>query len=66
MRKRPTLKTDRLILHPFVLSDATVVQQLAGSRNVADTTLFVPHPYLDGMAESWIAAHDIDRDFRRV
>ena len=30
---------------------------MAGDAKIADTTLHVPHPYLDGMAEAWIAAH---------
>lgn len=58
MRKLPTLTTDRLTLRPFLLSDAADVQRLAGSREVADTTLSIPHPYADGMAEAWIAAHE--------
>jgi len=33
------------------------VQSLAGNINVAKTTLSVPHPYLDGMAEEWISQH---------
>ena len=55
--KQPTLRTARLILRPFVLEDAPVVQQLAGDRAVANTTLAIPHPYEDGVAEAWIAAH---------
>lgn len=57
MKQRPTLKTQRLILRPFELTDAKDVQRLAGDRTVADTTLNVPHPYADGMAENWIATH---------
>lgn len=33
------------------------MQRLAGRREIADTTLTIPHPYLDGMAESWIGTH---------
>ena len=53
----PTLSTSRLVLRPFTLADAPAVQRLAGSPDVASTTLNVPHPYEDGMAEAWISRH---------
>jgi ribosomal-protein-alanine N-acetyltransferase len=57
MKERPSIYTERLLLRPFQLSDADDVQRLAGDRAIADTTLNVPHPYEDGMAEEWIATH---------
>ena len=52
------LDTPRLRLRPFGLTDASRVRELAGDRAIADTTLTVPHPYEDGMAETWIATHE--------
>jgi RimJ/RimL family protein N-acetyltransferase len=57
MKERPTIETTRLILRPFTLADAPEVQRLAGDREIAATTLHVPHPYEDGMAEQWIGTH---------
>jgi [ribosomal protein S5]-alanine N-acetyltransferase len=54
---QPTLTGDRLRLRPFTLADAPAVQALAGTREVASTTLNIPHPYEDGMAEQWIQTH---------
>lgn len=57
MSERPTLKTDRLILRPFAEKDAPRVEELAGAREIADTTLSIPHPYPAGAAAEWIATH---------
>jgi [ribosomal protein S5]-alanine N-acetyltransferase len=49
--------TERLILRPFTLTDSPQVKVLAGDRQIYETTLFIPYPYEDGMAESWISTH---------
>jgi len=54
---QPTLQTQRLLLRAFNLNDAPAVQRLAGAREIADTTLLIPHPYSDGLAEKWISTH---------
>jgi ribosomal-protein-alanine N-acetyltransferase len=47
-------ETNNLLLRFFELSDAKMVQELAGNEEVASTTLAIPHPYPDGAAEQWI------------
>ena len=49
------LKTERLILRPLVAEDAPSVARLAGRREIADTTLSIPHPYSEQQAREWIA-----------
>lgn len=62
MKRIPTLQTERLVLRPFGLDDSPEVQRLAGDRSIADTTLAIPHPYKDGMAQEWISKHQSDFD----
>jgi ribosomal-protein-alanine N-acetyltransferase len=57
MKGFPIIKTERLILRAFTVEDAPEVQRLAGERDIAATTQFIPHPYEDGMAEEWISTH---------
>jgi RimJ/RimL family protein N-acetyltransferase len=46
------------VLRPFAHGDAPEVQRLCGDRAIAETTLTIPHPYPDGVAEQWIAGHE--------
>jgi [ribosomal protein S5]-alanine N-acetyltransferase len=55
--RQETLATPRLHLRPFEMRDAAEVQRLAGDPVVSATALELPHPFLDGMAEAWIASH---------
>jgi RimJ/RimL family protein N-acetyltransferase len=66
MSKLPTLTTDRLVLRAFTLDDAPRVQALAGRMEIARTTLTIPHPYEDGMAEEWISTHAQDFENQQV
>jgi RimJ/RimL family protein N-acetyltransferase len=52
----PTLETGRLLLRPWTLEDAPVMQKLAGEKLVARYTS-LPHPYADGEAEKFIGSH---------
>jgi len=58
MSSQPVLETERLILRPFQLCDADTVEKLAGDKQIASTTLNVPHPYPKGGAKEWIATHE--------
>lgn len=57
MMAPPTIQTHRLILRPFSVADALRVQELAGAAEIYSTTLNIPHPYGNGLAEQWIASH---------
>ena len=54
---QPEIKTERLLLRGFSHKDAKQVQAMAGNYNVAKSTLNIPHPYEDGLAEKWIDSH---------
>ena len=60
MNSLPMLKTGRLCLRPFSVSDGPRLRRLAGDRRIADTTVNIPHPYEEGMAEAWIATHGME------
>jgi RimJ/RimL family protein N-acetyltransferase len=52
----PTLETERLLLRPLRAEDAPAIAHLAGRREIADTTISIPHPYSAEQARQWIAA----------
>jgi ribosomal-protein-alanine N-acetyltransferase len=52
-----TIRTERLILRPFALTDAPEVKALVGDQRIYETTLCVPDAYEGGIVESWIATH---------
>ena len=54
MIQTPTLRTSRLTLGAFEADDASELQRLAGAREIADTTLAIPHPYELDHALAWI------------
>lgn len=56
-----TLRTERLLLRPFALSDSAVVRELVSNWNIASMVAQVPYPYPAGAAEEWIATHDQGR-----
>jgi ribosomal-protein-alanine N-acetyltransferase len=51
------LETQRLALRPLTLADAPNVALLAGRREVAHTTISIPHPFSESQAQEWIARH---------
>jgi RimJ/RimL family protein N-acetyltransferase len=57
---KPTLRTARLVLGEFTLGDAADVQRLAGAREIADTTLAIPHPYELKHALEWIEQQQLE------
>ncbi len=60
--RQPTLQTSRLTLRPFKMADAPAVHRLLATREIAEMTANIPHPYEDGMAEEWILSHTSARE----
>lgn len=65
MTNFPQLHTQRLLLRRFQATDAKDVQKYAGAYEVAEMTLNIPHPYLDGMARAWMDSHQQDFELGR-
>jgi RimJ/RimL family protein N-acetyltransferase len=57
MTAQPTVHTDRLTLRPFTLDDVAQLRPLVGEKEIAATTMTIPHPYPDGEAERWIGTN---------
>jgi RimJ/RimL family protein N-acetyltransferase len=55
--QQPTLETERLVLRPFSPDDAPDLARLAGRREIADTTISIPHPYSEEQARQWITSN---------
>ena len=62
MNVAPSLETSRLRLRPYADADVAELVPLIGTREVAATTLRIPHPYTEQDARSFVAsALDADK-----
>jgi RimJ/RimL family protein N-acetyltransferase len=57
----PTLETERLSLRSFVASDIPALVPLIGTREVAATTLRIPHPYAESDARNFLTICEEDQ-----
>ncbi len=64
MTKIPTLETARLTLRPYTDSDIAELVPLIGTREVAATTLRIPHPYNEQDARQFLATIDVGGEVR--
>ena len=54
------IQTRRLTLRPYTLDDIPALVPLIGAREVAATTLRIPHPYTEDIAREFIALAEKD------
>ena len=55
MQKEPILHTARLTLRPYTEADIAELVPLVNTREVAATTLRIPHPYTESDAKAFLA-----------
>lgn len=60
MNKFPELNTERLLLRQFQMSDKDVIQDLCSEKDIAATTLSIPHPFRLEDAENWLKNKEDD------
>ncbi|MEN8204185.1 MAG: GNAT family N-acetyltransferase [Bacteroidota bacterium] len=65
MIEQTVIETQRLQLRPLELSDASAIQKVASTREVADTMISLPHPYPLGESERYIARKQVEREVGR-
>ena len=58
----PTLNTTDLLLRPYSPADIADLVRLAGAREVAATTLRIPHPYGEQQGAEFVAACQSEAD----
>ena len=61
MPQHPELRTERLLLRDFRPDDIPDIVRLAGAREVAATTLRIPHPYSEENARQFLAMRQEDK-----
>ena len=54
---RPELRTSRLLLRPFQLSDAEAMEVWINDREIAANTRTIEYPYPPGSGKKWIEKH---------
>ena len=54
------ITTNRLIIRPFVMSDSKRLYECCNDFELVKTTLGIPWPYTEKMAESWIPQKEED------
>lgn len=59
--QHPELRTERLLLRDFVAADVRDLVRLAGAREVAATTLRIPHPYTEEHARQFLEMRQEER-----
>src|SRR5229473_4085295 len=58
----PELRTARLLIRSLEREDVPAIVRLAGAKEIAATTLNIPHPYAEDDAQNFLAK--ANEDFR--